>query len=288
MADDELPSGVVLLDRPRSGAPDDGDGPARETPAEPLAVVGLHPRMERRRLDVQLDRKRRRWRRALQVLAAIALLVVGAALAHTPAFDVDELRVEGVSHTSEAAVRWASGIHPGDALLTLDESGAERRIEELPWVARADVVREWPGTVRIAVREREPAAAVRSGDQVLPAVVDRTGRVLDIGALVLPGTVTVTGVAPGRIAEGEVLPAAARDALRLALGARERVPGAVASVSIELDATLTRGGIVRFGSAAALDEKLVALATFLTDVDLANLDVLDLRVPGSAAITRRR
>jgi cell division protein FtsQ len=303
VADDDLPSGVVVLDRPRPGAGGrrpaggtppgsggsggGGDGPP-ESPSAGTGLVALHPRMERRRLDVQRDRERRRLHRAVWVLAVVALLVVGAALSQTPAVDVDHLLVAGEGNTSEAAVRWASGIRRGDALLTLDERGAERRIEELPWVAHADVVREWPGTVRVVVRERQPEAAVQAGDRLPPALVDHTGRVLDVGGPVPPGLVVVTGLDPGELAEGEIVPAGVRDALRVAVGARERVPGAVASISLGLDANLTAGGRVRFGSPAALDEKLVALATFLTDVDLTNLDVLDLRVPGSAAITRRR
>jgi len=306
MADDDLPSGVVLLERPRAADGEDGSAPGTGGGTGPgsgdggdggdgsdgvpriAGAVGLHPRMERRRLTVQRDEERRRLRRAVWVLAVLATLVGAAVLAHTPAFDVDELRVEGAVSTPAAAVVAASGIRRGDALPTVDESGAERRVEQLPWVDDADVVREWPGTVRVVVTERQPEAAVQLHQQLPLALVDGSGRVLDIGGAAPPGLAVLTGIDVDRIAEGDVIPASARDALRVAVGAREQMPGAVAAVSLDLDATLTMGGIVRFGSAAALDEKLVALATFLTDVDLVNLDVLDLRVPGSAALTRRR
>jgi hypothetical protein len=84
------------------------------------------------------------------------------------------------------------------------------------------------------------------------------------------------------------VPATVRDALRVAVGAAERAPGAVVSVSPDLEASLAGGGVVRFGSAEALEEKLVALATVLSDVDLTDLAVLDLRVPSSPALTRQR
>jgi cell division protein FtsQ len=289
MADDDLPSGVVLLDRPRPGA-------KNQPSAEPGAGVGssgalepveLHPRIELRRRTVQEDHDRRRLHKVVTALSVVAAGVVGVALAHTPVVDVDQIDVRGAAHTAAATVAWASGIDRGDALLTLDEAGAERRIEDLPWVADADVVREWPGTVRIMVTEREPAAALQLNQSPQVAVLDASGRVLDLGVPVPPGVAVITGARVARLAEGDVVPASARDALRLAVGARERVPGAVAAVSLDLDATLLSGGVVRFGSVAALDEKLVNLATMLADVDLSNLGVLDLRVPGSPALTRQ-
>jgi cell division protein FtsQ len=308
VADDELPSGVVLLDRPRRrrsrpgpsdpapGRPAEGPGdPARPgtsgpttdtTGATDAAPAAPHPRIRRRRLAVQRDRGRRRLHRVTWVLAVVATVVTGAALAQTPLLDVDRVQVAGADRTAVATVRWAAGIARGDALLTLDEAGAEQRVEELPWVAEADVVRDWPGTVRVAVTERTPAALVQLGTGLPPAVVDAHGRVLDVGGPVPPGLVTVTR-GPGRLTEGATVPATVRDALRVAVGAAERAPGAVVSVSPDLEATLAGGGVVRFGSAEALEEKLVALATVLSDVDLTDLAVLDLRVPSSPALTRQ-
>lgn len=283
MADDDLPSGVILLDRPRQRpAEPEPDPDAGSGDGHPLAP---HPRIRHRRLAVQRDQGRRRLQRIGWMAGGVSTLVIAAALAQTPLFDVDRVEVDGATRIDAATVLWAAGIAPGHALLTLDEAGAERRIEDLPWVAEADVVRDWPGTVRVVVTEREPAALVQVDPALPPAVVDGTGRVLDVGGQVPPGLVTVIG-GPSRLVEGEVVPATARDALRVAVGAAQRVPGAVVSVSRDLEATLTGGGLVRFGSTAALEEKLVALATVLSDVDVTNLAVLDLRVPGSPALTR--
>jgi cell division protein FtsQ len=259
-----------------------GEGKASEA-GDPGATP--HPRMRHRRITVQRDQGRRRLARLTWAAGATATVIGVAALAQTPLFDVDQIEVEGVGQTTPEAVLWASGIRRGDALLTLDEAGAEDRIEQLPWVADADVVRDWPGSIRITVTEREPAAVVQPQPGGSAAVVDATGRVLSMAGLPLPGLITVTG-APGRLAEGERVPTTVRDALAVAVGAAQRVPGAVASVSQDLEATLAQGGVVRFGSTAELEEKLVTLATFLSDVDLTNLAVLDLQVPGRPVLTR--
>jgi hypothetical protein len=97
----------------------------------------------------------------------------------------------------------------------------------------------------------------------------------------------LTGVG-GRVAEGDRLDADARDALVVAGALAERLPGVVGSVSTDLDAELVDGGTVRFGSIEDLAEKVTAVKTVLSDVDLACLELLDVRVPGSPALTRHQ
>jgi hypothetical protein len=101
------------------------------------------------------------------------------------------------------------------------------------------------------------------------------------------GPLVLTGVG-GRVAEGDRLDADARDALVVAGALAERLPGAVGSVSTDLDAELVDGGTVRFGSIEDVAEKVTAVKTVLSDVDLACLELLDVRVPGSPALTRHQ
>jgi cell division protein FtsQ len=259
---------------------ENGDAEGGATPAQ------LHPRMRSRRIAVRRSEGLRRLRRLTWALAGLALVVDGVALAHTGFVDVDTFEVTGSTNTSAVAVQHASGVGRGDALLTLDEAGAERRIESLPWVAEADVVRQWPGTVRISVTERQPVAVLQvNDDPATPlALVDATGRVLQIGAHP-DGLIAVTEV-PAELTEGARVPAEARDALRIARAASQRMPGAIVSLTVDLVATLGSGGVVRFGSVDDLDTKLMALATVLARVDLDCLDSLNLAVADHPALTR--
>ena len=95
----------------------------------------------------------------------------------------------------------------------------------------------------------------------------------------------LTGI-EGRITEGEQLSGDARDALELATTLRDRMPGVVVSVSSDLDAALVEGGSIRFGSTDQLEAKVTAAKTVLSDVDVTCLETLDVRVPGSPALTR--
>jgi cell division protein FtsQ len=263
----------------------DGGGPAVEG-----AAVAVDPRMRSRRIGVRREAGRRRLRRTTLVLAVVAVAVGSLAAARSPVLDVDHVTVSGAHRTDVAAVVRAAGIERGDPMIGVAPGAAARRVERLPWVGRVQVVRAWPATVKIEVHERSPAAMIQVTDSRV-ALVDDDGRVLAIepsGSEAEPadgGPVTLTGV-DGRVAEGERLPRDARAALAVALAARKRLPGVVASVSTELDAALVEGGTVRFGSADRIEDKLTAVETVLDQVDTGCLETLDVRVPGSPALTR--
>ena len=97
----------------------------------------------------------------------------------------------------------------------------------------------------------------------------------------------LTGI-EGPVAEGRRLPGDARDALAIAAAVDERLPDTVASVSTDLEAELIAGGAIRFGSTDDLDQKITAVKTVLSDVDTSCMALLDVRVPGSPALTRNQ
>jgi cell division protein FtsQ len=296
--DDTSPGGVVIsLERPprdSDGAGSDDEHPGEDDSEELVlpsvreideSAVVLDVRMRRRRLAVENDARDRRYRRIAWGLVPVALLVMAAVVAYLPMLDVDRVLVEGATRTPPATVQWASRVHLGDALLATDAVGAERRIEALPWIKDATVKREWPGTVRITVTERTPIAVLVNDEGRMPGVVDASGRIIDVGGLVTPGLVELTGMDP-RLAEGARIPARGREALKLAVALTERLPGQALGVNVDLEVSLAVGGIARFGSIEQLDAKLVALETILTDVDTSDMAVLDLRVPSNPTITR--
>ena len=265
-----------------------GDGDDR-----PVAtVVEVDPRMRSRRIGVRRDAGRRRLRRVTVALSIVALVMAAAVATRTPLLDVDRITVRGAQRTSVEEVRRAAGVARGEPLLAVDGGAVARRVERLPWVASARVERAWPSTVEVQVTERVPVAVVQVTDE-RAAVVDAEGWVVSIeerqaDAPAQPEEpLVLTGIA-GRVAEGERLDDDARAALAVAAAVAERMPGEVASVSTELDATLVDGGAIRFGSAEDLAAKVTAAKTVLSDVDLACLELLDVRVPGSPALTRHQ
>jgi cell division protein FtsQ len=248
--------------------------------------VVVDPRMRSRRIAVQRDEGRRRLKRFTLVLGGLAVVLAAYVATQTPLLDVDRLVVEGAAHTDAGDIRAAARVEPGDPMIGVDTGRAAARTEELPWVEHAEVVRRWPGTVEVRVTERSPAAVVEVAEGRV-ALVDPAGRILEVTTRPPAGLPVLTGD-PGAIAEGGDLGADARAALDLLAAVAERLPGVVVAVSTDLDAALTDGGIIRFGSTKQLDAKIVAVETVLDDVDVACLKLLDVRVPGSPALTRHQ
>lgn len=96
------------------------------------------------------------------------LLVSGALLTaqmllESGYFGVNQIRVEHQVRVSEGDILDASDIKIGDSLFDLELHMIGRKIEEHPWIARADVERAFPDQVVIRVVEREARAIIDLG-----------------------------------------------------------------------------------------------------------------------------
>lgn len=143
----------------------------------------VDPRIRERRITVKRAQGRRRLR-ILGVLVALVLVgFVAFGISRSPILAVNTIVVTGATQTEEEAILDAAGIDDGDPLLWTDLGAAERRIEELPWIATASVKRDLPRTVRIEVTERSAIAWVRgpeTGGAAPVGLVDADGRLLEV------------------------------------------------------------------------------------------------------------
>jgi cell division protein FtsQ len=249
----------------------------------------MDPRIKARRIEVRRGQGRRRLQRLADV-GAVVLVAAGFAVAlRSPLLDVDRIVVTGAARTGGDAVLGELGIGRGDPLMDLDLAGAGARVAELPWVQEVSLHRRVDGVVEVAVIERTPVAVVPSAAGDL--LVDASGRVLGppaSGGADLGPLPSVVGLAAD-LRPGDHLPSAAAGALQAAGALGAAAPGAVTELRADPDdlrATLATGGEVRLGTAERIDAKVRSLATMLEQVDLACLDELDLRLPGSPVLTR--
>lgn len=74
-------------------------------------------------------------------------------------FQVTELSINGCNIVSEEQVRDSAGIilHQ-TSLIGLDSAALEQKLRTVPWVARAEVDRNWPSSVEIRILENRPVA----------------------------------------------------------------------------------------------------------------------------------
>lgn len=156
--------------------------------------------MKQRRIKVVQEpvhiknrRKRRKQRilraiRSLLVTALFAITIVYAAL--SPYFNIKHIDADGTTRYSTAELAAASGIRTGRngfRMLFSNKSrpglfrlgDAEQAIaENCPYVKRAKVSYVIPGTIKIKIEEREPAAVIDM--KGIPLLVDKEGYLLEV------------------------------------------------------------------------------------------------------------
>jgi cell division protein FtsQ len=259
--------------------------PTTRTPK--VVRTQVEPRLAERRRRVLEDLHRRRRNRWIAAAIVLGLIAAAVAVVLSPLLDVDRVVVEGTATLSEEDVVAASGVARGDHLVTVDLRGARAALAGSPMVAAATVTREWPDTVRIVVVEERPLATVRSAEREV-AVAD-TGRVL-------PDDVDRSGLAVLELSSGVELRSGrdVPDEVRAALLVMERLPEAVrAQLDVarlsgagELELVLSDGATVLFGLAEDVPAKLAATQGVLEQVVRECMDVVDVREPSRATVSR--
>jgi cell division protein FtsQ len=129
---------------------------------------------------------------AVAILAATVWALLGSSL-----LVARSVRVTGAPRAQRAEVLRAAGIAPGTPLIRIQPAAIARRVERIAQIQSAQVSRDWPDAVVIAVRERTPALAVPSGGGF--ALIDRFGVVISHVARRPPG-MTLLASAPGDLA----------------------------------------------------------------------------------------
>lgn len=248
----------------------------------------IHPRFRERWVAVKKEEGRKRLRWVATGTAVVAVAAGAWGLTRGPLLDVDEVRTTGAERTLLAEIMATGGLEHGRPMVDLDPGGAARRIEELPWVSKAEVERLWPGSVVVRIAERAPVVGLarRGGGW---ALADATGRILafqdgppaglphvhDAKNIPEPGG-SLTGPAAGAAQAAASLPGALRN---LVGGVNLRGGG------VEL--ALNAGGVVRLGNPEReLQEKLRAAATVLKRVGPDAVAVLDVTVPRAPVLAR--
>src|SRR3954452_4404049 len=140
-------------------------------------------------------------------------------------FAADDIRISGLVHQEPETALAAIGVEPGGSLIGFDAVRARKLLENLDWVASAEVVRRFPNELDITIAEREPFAIWQRGG--LHYVIAKDGAAvsaLDPGRVSLLPLVTGEGAhtaANDLINQLEAVPAI-RSHLRAAARVGER------------------------------------------------------------------
>jgi cell division protein FtsQ len=97
-------------------------------------------------------------------------------LAVAAGFGVKKISVEGQLHATDAEITAALKAGPDTMMLGFDTDAAKERLEAVPWIRHAQVMRLLPSTLQVVVEERIPYAVWQKDGQTF--VVDAEGVVL--------------------------------------------------------------------------------------------------------------
>jgi len=119
--------------------------------------------------------KKRRWKQLISGLRnklfrntfiLVALLLCTAVLAqkmynrlcHSDFFQITAMKIDGNRMTSKEQIAALSKIDIHSNLLAINVSEVKSLLESHPWIARADIIRDWPNRLLISVKEKKPVA----------------------------------------------------------------------------------------------------------------------------------
>ena len=237
-----------------------------------------------------------RWRWVLGAttltVAVAACLVLGGHWALTsPRFAVTAVEVRGASRVPPERILEASGIVHGENLWRIDPHQVQRRLEELPEIRRADVVRELPNRVSIVVEERRPFTLVHAGRLHW---LDEEGRVLgEEGRAVVPEVPVISGLSEDELASMRTTPGPRARAAITLIRALLRTGSTLASEISEIDMSRSEGPVlytldgveVRLGT-EEWEERLARLEGVLAQVATEDVRGVDLRFRDQVVLRR--
>lgn len=88
-------------------------------------------------------------------------------------FRVNDITVEGRKRTQRDDLLAAINVAPNSPIFAIDLHAMHSRIEALPWIDEATVLRRLPNIVHISLVEREPFAFYKNGKSL--GLIDRSG-----------------------------------------------------------------------------------------------------------------
>ncbi len=227
------------------------------------------------RKDFRRRRHAGRWRVARYVL--LALLLVGAVAGavwvvyFSSYVTLRSVAVSGNPTLSEMRVERAADVPTGTPLVRLDLGSIRTRVEAIPAVKSAEVSRDWPHGVRIAVTERTPIAVVDQGEGL---------RALDAEGVLFGSYATQPKRLPLVKTDAGTSEEALVEAGRVVGALPPRIAHRVDAVQVasvdDIQLVFGNGRRVLWGSAESSDQKAEVLAVLLKRPG----NQIDVTVPG--------
>ncbi len=187
---------------------------------------------------------------------------------------VDKVEVQGTISVSAGSILEASNIKPGQHMFLLDDKAARFAVLSNPYIESFEVVRDFPSTIILRVKERVPRAVIAdsSGDSVL---IDEKGAVLNIGETIDDSHVLVYGMGNAGYTLGQTIDTGTdfqAETLVQILAAIEQagltkdVQSINMANTLSIELAMREGFLVRLGAPDELTDKLYDLSLVLEEL----------------------
>ena len=145
--------------------------------------------LEQQKMQQRKRRKRKKRRRGLLIFLFLTVCAsVVAGLFYAPFFNIGQVYCMGNVTLTEQEILTAAAVPMGQNIFRTNVGELKRRVASIPYVEQSNVRRVFPNKIKIWVKECQPAAYIRVGEQF--AVINTDGRVLELrqdnGAYALP------------------------------------------------------------------------------------------------------
>jgi cell division protein FtsQ len=87
--------------------------------------------------------------------------------------DIKNIEIVGARRLTPEVILHLAHLGPDTNLLALRPGRVEQALMAHPWIARAELTREWPHRIKLRIQEREPVALVQLGEELY--YIDRQG-----------------------------------------------------------------------------------------------------------------
>ncbi len=90
----------------------------------------------------------------------------------------DDIQISGIQNATRAQILEVMGADIGRNLFFVPLALQKKKLEDIPWVESATVMRFWPNRLKVDIHERTPEAFARIGSKI--SLIDANGVVMDL------------------------------------------------------------------------------------------------------------
>jgi cell division protein FtsQ len=162
--------------------------PSRLAPQRPVKKSGTLLARRKPQNSYRRARSRGESRRSWLRISLFASVIIGLAglclgllflyhqLLTSPYFcikDIKNIDIVGAQRLKPDVILHLANLGPKNNLLAIRPGRIERALRAHPWIARAEVTRQWPHRIKVHIWERQPLALMKFGNELF--YIDRQG-----------------------------------------------------------------------------------------------------------------